>query len=902
MLTLRILGSRILALFRGRRLDGDLDDEVRTHLDLLAAQYERQGMSAHEARFAARRAFGAIEPMKEAYRDWRGLPLLDSVAQDIRHAVRALFRQRGFTIVAVLSLALGIGATTSVFSVMNAAMFRPLAVEDPGQLVVLSSQWKGERFLIFNPEFELLHARQQSLTGMFAISERPYLRVEFPLEPPTYVRASAVSGDYFDVLGVVASRGRLLSGADDSADALAPCVAVISDALWSRRLGRRPDAIGARLRVRDKDCEVVGVAPAGFTGHQAGYVTDLWLPLRPLTEARLLASQTNAFFAGVMGRLRVGVTREQAENELTSIYRQIQALEPPLPPQATPPPAPSELRLQIVDGAAGLGGLRREFEQSLTLLLAAVVLVLVIAAANVASLLIARGVSRGPEISTRLTLGAGRWRIARQLATEGTVLASMGGLLGVALAVAATPRLAAVVSSTDMLDAPLDARVLIAACLSTMIVALVVGLLPALRLSGSSLQQRAASRDRSTDSRGSQRALRALLVTQFAFSLLLVTIAGLLLRSVTGLSAIDVGFDSTHVVMMEVADETPPASLGEETIGANMRRATRYRVLEDRLTALPGVGAASLSWLGLFSANNRWVGLIDQRDPGNRRETRVDFVSSRYFDVVGMRIVSGRGFTATDTDQAPRVAVVNETLVRERFGSRNPMGSRFALAYPPGEEDRPFTIVGVVRDSHYNDLREKETGPMAWMPLAQAPYSITSISLRVTPGAEANVSREVGHVLTSTDPYVMLRRTTTLAGEVQATVARERLLLNVSSAFGLFALLLAAIGLHGTLAYTVARRRREFGIRLALGARRSSVVGMFLRQGLSLIGAAAIVGIPLSLFAASLLRAFLFGVAPQDPATFALACGALSISVLLATSLPALRASRIDPVEVLRSE
>jgi predicted permease len=427
-------------------------------------------------------------------------------------------------------------------------------------------------------------------------------------------------------------------------------------------------------------------------------------------------------------------------------------------------------------------------------------------------------------------------------------------------------------------------------------------MIPAVRVSRpSSLPGRSALRERVTESRENQRALRALLIVQFALSLLLVTIAGLLMRSVASLSAIDLGFDSANVVMFEVADETPSTTAGAESADAKARRAARYRVLEDRLAGLPGVRAASLSWLGLFSRNDLWTPVVDVRNPESRQEARVDYVSSRYFDVVGMQIVRGRAFTTTDSGDAPRVAVVNEAFVRARFGDRDPLRAPFILDVPR-EPGLPFTIVGVVRDSRYNSLRELETGPMAWMPLAQAPFSITSIALRVMPGAEADVSRQVGRLLSSTDPYVMVRKSTTLGAQVQSTVARERLLLDLSSAFGLFALLLAAIGLYGTLAYTVARRRREFGIRLALGAQRHSVVGMFVRDGLALTGAAAVVGVPLALVAGSLLRTFLFGVAPQDPATVGAACAVLGVSALLAASLPAVRASRIDPVEVLRSE
>ena len=421
---MRALLSRIRALFRRSRLDEDLDADIRAHLDLLEADYVTRGTTPEAARLAARRAFGGVEQMKESYRDRRGIPLIETVAQDVWHALRVLRHHRGFTAVAVLSLALGIGATTAVFSVMNAVMLRPLVAKDAGALVLFAPERNNERFFLFNPEFEAIAARQRSLSGMFAVSERPYLRVEFPAESPTYVVASLVSGSYFDVLGITPAAGRLLTSSDDvgSADEAPPCTAVISDALWSRRFARSRNAIGYGLRLPDQQCTIVGVAPAGFVGHNAGYLPDLWLPLRPLSGRRLLESQTLAWYSGVMGRLKPGVTRAAAEAELTTLYRHVQSLEPP----TRESPKPSELSLRLRDGAQGLGGLRRQFGEPLTMLLAAVSLVLLIAAINVANLLLARGAARWPELATRVALGAGRWRLTRQLATEGAVIAVDG--------------------------------------------------------------------------------------------------------------------------------------------------------------------------------------------------------------------------------------------------------------------------------------------------------------------------------------------------------------------------------------------------------------------------------------------------------------------------------------------
>ena len=559
----------------------------------------------------------------------------------------------------------------------------------------------------------------------------------------------------------------------------------------------------------------------------------------------------------------------------------------------------------VLPGAAGLGGLRRQFGDALAMMLAAVALVLLIAAINVANLQLARGAARAHELATRLALGASRWRLIRQLATEGAVIALAGGLTGVALAIILTPRLAAVVfgARAASLDLSVDVRVLLAASTATMLTALLVGVIPAVRLSALHSSRRLPLGDRSRESPGSQRLMRTLIVAQCALSLLLVTASGLLLQTSLRLSGIELGFDSGHVVLLEIADETPggsPSFSARETPDTRARRAAAYRLVDERLNAIPGVQSSSLSWYGLFSMNDLWTTLVDPRT-SDRREARMNFVSPRYFDTVGMRLVRGRTITEADGFEAPRVAVVNESLARQRFGDRDPIGEQLTPDFP-GDEDRPVTIVGVLEDARYNSLRETSTGPMVWLPLQQDVYRITSVELRVQSGAEAAVSQQAIAVLRSVNPYLMVRRSTTLADQVQGTAARERLLFTVSTAFGGFALLLAAIGLHGTLAYKVARRTREIGVRLALGAQRSSVVGMFFTDALALAATSAAIGVPIALAAGWALRAFLFGVAPRDPLTVAAACGVLTVTVLLASCVPAFRASRVDPVTALRSE
>jgi predicted permease len=437
-----------------------------------------------------------------------------------------------------------------------------------------------------------------------------------------------------------------------------------------------------------------------------------------------------------------------------------------------------------------------------------------------------------------------------------------------------------------------------------MLTAVVIGLIPAVRAPGLRSSRSLVIGDRSRSDAGGQRIMRGLLVMQFAISLLLVTAAGLLLRTSIGLSGIALGFEQENVVALEINDEAPGGSVSinvPEDDDTKRKRAATYQQLEERLNAIADVRSASAAWYGLFSTNDLWTTVIDPLRPEDRREAHLNFVSARYFETVGMRVVRGRAFTRSDGYGAPPVAVVNETFVRERLGGRDPIGARLTLG-TPGPASAPVTVVGVVADSRYNNLRETKTGPMFWAPLQQRPLRINSVNLRVTPGTEASVTRRAEDAMRAVSPYLMVRQRTTLAEQVGRTAGRERLLLNLSVGFGVFALVLAAIGLHGTLAYSVSRRRRELGVRLALGARRSIVMRQFLREAMTLALVSAVIGVPMALGAGRWLQAFLYGVVPQDPTTVLTACAVLVVTVLLASSLPAFRASRVDPATALRSE
>jgi predicted permease len=882
----------------------DLERELRSHLEQETQEQHEHGLSSQDARYAAQRALGNTAFIKEEVREMWGWTTVGQIMQDVRYAVRGMRKNPGFTMVATLSLALGIGATTAVFSVMNAFLLRPLPVDKPDRLVVVQSQLRGKRFPLFNPLFENLRDSQLSLKGMVAISDEPYLKVAFNRATPGFVRGSFVSGDYFQMLGLSPAIGRLLTRDDDDPSAV-DCAAVISHAYWTNHFHRDAAVLGTQIRVREKDCIIVGVAPAGFSSHQPGYSADLWLPLRPLTDPKLLASHGMGFFSGVMGRLWPDVTRGQAQTELTALYQRIEATEPAVSPRpGEAPPKPNDFSIVIAPGAQGLDALRRQFGQALALVLAVVGVILLIAAVNVSNLLLARGAARNAEIATRVALGAGRLRLMRQLGIEGAMLAGCGGVVGVTLALLGTPALAKLMSLRFMpvvLDTSPDYRVIGVALAATIFAALVASLPAALRLSSAGLQIGMASFGRATGTRSGQRLARTLVAAQLALSLLLVTSSGLLLRTMLRVMAVDPGFDTSHVVLMDVRDTEPAAGFGQaDTPEVQARRAAQYRELDQRLNGIPGVRAASISWLGLFGGNYVGLNLHDADHPDDRHFTLLDYISPRYFETIGMQTLRGRVFTEADRDGSIPVAVVNEAFVRERMHGREAIGHKFVMTY--ANDTRPFSIVGIIRNSKYNDLREAKTEPMMWVPLAQAPFKISSVSLRVQPGAESAVIRQAEDSLTATNPNLMLRKVTTLRTQVDQATSRERLLLTLASGFGGLALLLAAVGLYGTLAYAVARRTREIGVRLALGAQRDAVVRLVLGESLMLVAGGMLAGVPLSLAAGYSLRAFLFGVTAHDIPAFVGACAVLTVVAVLAAFVPARRASRVDPMTSLRCE
>lgn len=899
----RVLAARVLGFFGigvgSRRRADELDDEMATHLACLADEYERRGLTPDAARAAARRAFGGVSQVKDACRDERVLPRAEGAWRDLRHGARLLLRSPASALTSLLSLGIAIGAATAVLAVVDSLFLTPMAVDNPSRLVLVEPQLNGKSWILPNPIFEELRREQRSLAGLAAVSDVEYLRITPDSGPATFVRASLVSGTYFPLLGVTPALGRLLVPDDDVEGQASECAAVLGYDYWTQEYGADPAVLGRRIRANDATCTIVGVAPAAFAGHLAGYSPHLWLPLRPMTSRRDLGNHHGAFFRGVFGRLSDGVSLEATAGELTSTYQQLQSHHTPLP-RGQSPIDTAALRITLTSGAHGLHTLRREFGQALQILLVMVAVVLAIAAVNVASVLLARGLARQPELALRRAIGASPARLVGHLAAEGTLIVGAGVLLGIAIAAIATPFLASQVrldyQTIELHPVP---SLRLAAILGGVAAALlaIVGGLPACRLVRANAQVPLTTRS-VTDSASAQRTLRALVVVQLSLAVVLVAVAGLFAQTARSLAGVDPGFEPDRVTSLRIGGSNRMAAASE---AETLKRAAMYKEIERRLEAIPGVEAVGQSWLGLFSGSDLWIPTRDAGSSERGPSVHVDYVTARYFDAVGLRFLRGRAFRDDDFAAGARPVVINDTMARTRFGG-DAIGRQFSLDVP-ADSGGALHVVGVVADSKYNDLREAKTEPMIWLPLvAFGGISMQSVTIRTAAGHSESIVAAARQALAEVGPQLIVRQVTTLRAHVDRTLARERLLFSLSLGFGAIAVLLAALGLYGTLAQAMTRRRRELGVRLALGARPGRVVQMVVVNAAWMVLAALAIAVPAAWLGAGLLRAFLFGVEPTDPLTIAASALFVGLVALATAAIPARRAARIDPLEVLRAE
>ena len=816
---------------------------------------------------------------------------MSAIANDIRYAFRQLRRSPGFTIVAVLSLALGLGINTTIFSVVSGLLLRPLPVSEPERLAgVYTSDFSGPAYGASSyVDFADIRDRSRSFEKLGAAFFEPVNLTSG--DASAVVAAQFVSGNFFEIIGRSARGGRLLQAADDRPGA--PPAVVISDGLWRRQFGADPAAIGRVIGVGGQQATIVGIAPEGFSGIMRGLRVDIWAPIafyptmRPGTD--LLTSRGSRGLS-IVGLLRRGLSARVAQAELNTLAAQLKAAYPDMWIDV----AGAGRRLSVVPEAElrVTPQLRGNILGASALLLGLAAIVLLIACANLANLLLARAATRRREIAVRLSLGAGRARLVRQLLTESLLLAAAGGALGVIAALWGTDLIGRIQIPGPFpleLDFAPDLRVLTFALVASMLTGVLMGLAPALQASRPNMVP--ALRDDATGV-GRNRLRSAFVVAQIAMSLVLLVAAGLFIRSLQNASSIDPGFTTRRALLLTV-----DLSL----VGYDDDRGRAFfRNTQERLAALPGAESVSLTSiipLGLNSTRRSLSVRGYTPAPGEEMEFHVASVGPGYFETMGVELVRGRGFTDQDRSQSPGVVVVNESFAQRFWPGQNPLGKEIGLL---GAEGPWSTVVGLARDGKYTS-RSEEPKPFYYLPIDQEYRSTATFIVRTAtdPGSVAGPARAA---LAEIDPTVPILDLRSLAESLDLSLLPARIAGMMLGAFGILGLALASIGLYGVMSYSVSQRTHEIGIRMALGARAADVLGLVVRQGAALTAFGVVLGLFLAFALSRLVRGFLYGLAPTDPVTFGVVVLLLSAVALLASYLPARRAATVEPMRALRTE
>ena len=920
------LRKRLRAVFLRRRMERELDDELRFHLEKDIELNVARGMNEKEARAAALRSFGAVDEVKEESRDLRGVRFLEETAQDLRYGLRMMRKSPAFTAIAVLSLALGIGANTALFSVVDSVLLQKIPVQDPDGLVLF--EWQaGKAFRTSGTSGygagDLPPGRRGSSSFNYSVYEAMQSQEGTPVtdlfgfaalwQASVSVDGRAevsdvqlVTGRYFAGLGVPAALGRTLTDEDNLPNA-APA-AVISHAFWQSSLGGDPDVLGKRIDINNVAFTIVGVAPKGFNGtlqidmHPAATVPmsfEKQLSGENMIDGR--AGRAGVWFVHVMGRLKPGATREQARASLAGTF-QAKAFEIQPPPSRETDVTELDPKdypvLMQRSGAQGLTESRRVYSSSIYILMGVVALVLLIACANVANMLLARSAARSSEITMRLAMGAGRWRLVRQLLTESMLLAFVGGAVGVLFAIWGTDALAAIgESGGDVLPEGitygLNFRVLLFTLAVSMVTGALFGLAPALRATRLDLTSAMKESSRGTAGISRSRLSKTLVVAQVAMSLLLLFGAGLFLRTVHNLQSVELGFNQENLLVFTLR----PGKAGYE----KDRLHEFYRTIFERIEATPGVAAATFCRVPLVANNTFDSGVIlpgETPQSGEEHITNMQIVRDNFFETMGIPLLAGRGFDDRDVDGSQPVAVVSEKFARDFFPEGNVLGQRVGF---DEKSLGKYEIVGVVRDTKYSSLRE-DIAPIFYASARQETDNIGTMYFEVRthgdPTAFAPIARKI---VSGVDAGIPVTDVTT-KGQAARTVAQERVFADMLTFFGALAVLLAAIGLYGVMSYSVAQRTNEIGIRMALGAETGGVLRMVVAQGLKFAVIGLVIGSVATLGLTRFIEGQLYGVTASDPLTFAVV-GALLLGVaIVACWIPALRAARVDPMVALRTE
>jgi predicted permease len=843
---------------------------------------------------------------------------MESLFQDLRFAIRALAKNPGFSAIAILTLALGIGANTALFSVVNAVLLRTLPVRDPQQLVVITDPeaagmsnglWDGERGLITYHEFEGMRDQNQVFSSLMAFASQSYATPVSvgQVSDNNPANVNMVSGGYFGTLGVDPQMGRTFGTEVDQGRGAHP-VAVISAAFWERRLQRNPNVIGSKIHIRQTVFDIIGVAPADFSGAMVGEAPDIWIPLMMqdvlvpgldmLTQKP--GSITKVMYLHAVGRRLPKVSLAQVNASINITFKQVMDAEAASIPDEKERKEVTNSFLVAHDASRGLSVVRGQYGHALEVLMGIVGLLLLLACANVANLLLARAASRQRELSVRVAMGAGRGRLIRQLLTESVLLAALGAGAGFLLARWGANLLVRMVSTGPTalpLDVHLDLSVLAFTIGVTLVTGVLFGLAPALRATRIDLNNilRGASRSISGGRGSSRLPLGKILVgVQVAISLLLLVSAGLFVRSLQNLTAVPLGFDANQLLMFRM---TPTANGYKGPATQPL-----YQQLLARFSAVPGVTGATLSEDGLFFGTDSGdqisiVGYTPKS--GQSMDVAWDQVGPNYFSTLEIPVLMGRDVKPEDSAGA-RICWINQSMARYYFGTENPIGRHIVDEYP--ETHFEFEIVGVVADSKNNRLRG-ETARRFYVPFFHPIELSTRAVFEIRYRGEGTaVAASVRQAVRDTDAALDPLNIQTIPALIDRGLIRDRLTARLSSFFGSLALLLACIGLYGVLSYTVSQRTSELGVRMALGAQRGNVLWLILREALTVTVIGAVVGLGIALATARVLASLLFGLTAHDPVTLIGAAAVLLAVATLAASFPAWRAARTDPMTALRYE
>ena len=911
----RNLKSGLKSLSQKPEVDRELEEELETYEQASAAQKERSGMNPEAARRAARAEIGSRSSVKHQVWSSRWESAVDNLLQDVRLALRALWKSPGFTLIALLSLTLGIGANTAIFTLFNAILLRPLPVQHPNQLVLFGDGQAsgltlglpgGFTRLYSYFEFKEFTAKSPDFSGIAAVSSFQYEnRATFGNGSLEKVQIDLISGSYFNVLGVPAVLGRTISTADDQAAGGGP-VAVASYGWFMRHANGDPSALGKIIHIADHDYTLIGVAKPGFQGVSVGNSTDLWIPLS--MEKEISPSHNgiaDKFFQNLdlIARLKPGVTGTQAETSTNLIFQQILHSDfLSSSPSAKDLTTVQHATIKLTSAARGTASFRNHFALPLQILMTIVALVLLIACANIANMLLARGVSRAREVAVRMALGASRARIVLQLLTESALLAVTGSILGVALAWRASAMLLhmATPGPTPVpIDVTPDLPVLAFTLLITVFTVVLFGVLPA--LNATRLESQGSLTPALRDGRGSaptrNNLARTLIVGQIALSVLLLTAAGLFLHSLVKLTSVDTGFDKKNVLVFFL--DSSAANLphdAEQALAVHLQDQ-----IEQQVQAIPGVQSDSFSFMTFNTGN--WTDAVTfqgvPRNSGNNKEVSFNNVSNGFFSAMGIPLVAGRTFTTQDTFHTPKVAVINQTMARRFFPTGSPIGRHFGFGDDPAHSGE-IEVIGVVKDAKHNDLGEDpEMG--AYFPCTQGPGFYGNFIVRYAGDPEPIVAA-TRRIVASTNPNILVDNVTTLEQQVDDSIATPTLISRLSAFFGSLAVFLACIGIYGLLSYSVLRRTNEIGIRLALGAQSRTLLWMVLRESVVLLALGLALGLPIAIGTTRILRDLLYQLSPNDPWTFAGSAIVIATMTLLAAWLPARRATKVDPMVALRCD